>query len=68
MRARLLIRGVRVRDVADRAGLSLSLTCYVISLQRPATTPGGRRIVAAAEELSGLTWDTLIAPLPRGQT
>jgi transcriptional regulator with XRE-family HTH domain len=64
-RARLLLHGVTVRDVAAQSGEEEALVSKVLSGRRSATSKGGQRIVAAAEALSGLTWLELSAPITR---
>lgn len=62
-RSRLLERGVTVRAVAEAAVADETLTSRVLSGERPATSETAKRIVAAAEHLSGLSWAELRAPL-----
>jgi transcriptional regulator with XRE-family HTH domain len=63
IRARLLLAGVTVSDVARRAGVDVGFVSHVFSGARSATTPGGTRVVSAACELTGMTWGELSAPI-----
>lgn len=64
-RARLLLHGVTVRDVAAASCEREAMVSRVLSGHRSAGTDAGKRIVAAAESLSGLSWAELSAPITR---
>lgn len=67
-RARLLACGVTVRDVAAAAAATESMVSHVLTGRRSAASAAGQRIRAAACDLSGLTWDAIMAPVDAMRT
>ena len=62
-RIRLMGCGIAVRRVAERADVEESYTSKILAGERPVNTDKARRVVEAAEALSGLSWAELRAPL-----
>ncbi len=63
IRARLLLAGVSVTDVAREAGVNQGFVSHVLRGARSSKSAGGQRVVRAACALTGMTWGELSAPI-----